>query len=103
MRSHRQVAVDVDAKVASTSRLDRSDGAAVDQQRRRWQLMLSSDGRTPQELWLVWIRLKPLFDRIQDVAASTQSVMFAVSVVAAVGRQNPYTCVSSAYMCGDNP
>jgi len=31
MRPHRQVAVDVDAKVAS--RLDRSDGEAVDQQR----------------------------------------------------------------------
>jgi len=98
MRPHRQVAVDVDAEVAS--RLDRSDGAAVDQQRRRWQLMLSSDDRTPQELCLVWIRLKPLSDRTQDVAASTQSVrMFAVSVVAVVDRQNPYTCVSSAYMC----
>jgi len=30
-------------------------------------------------------------------------MMFALSVVAAVGRQNPYTCVSSAYnvMCCD--
>jgi len=42
-------------------------------------------------------------DSIQLATAPTHSEIFDERASTAAGRQEPYTCVSSSYMCGDKP